>query len=98
MIRFSLVVVLLGLLTGVGAAWAGDHDQARQLRHQGDIMPLSQILEHISGRYPGRVLEVELKQRQGASFYKIEQLGSDGVVREITVDAKSGKVLKVEDD
>ena len=99
MTRYSLIVALLvGLMSGLPEASAGDHDQARQLRHQGEILPLSQILSQISSRYPGRVLEVELKQRNGRPVYEIELLGRDDVVRDITVDAKSGSVMAVEDE
>lgn len=95
MLRFLLVLLLS--LPAVALA-EGDHDRALLLRHKGEILPLTEILQRVTGQYPGQALEVELKERKPHPVYEIELLGNDGVVREITVDAVDGHVITVETD
>jgi uncharacterized membrane protein YkoI len=93
--RFLLVL----LLTLPALALAdSDHDRALLLRHQGEILPFSSIVQHVTASYPGQVLEVELKERKPHPVYKIEMLGNDGVVRDITVDAVNADILKAKED
>jgi uncharacterized membrane protein YkoI len=90
---------MVGFLGGVPAAQAdNDHDRALGLRHKGEILPLTTIIQRTSRRFPGEVLEVELKKKDGRRVYEIEILGDDHVVREILVDAANGKILSVEKD
>jgi len=95
MLRFLLVLLLT--LPAVALA-DSDHDRALLLRHQGDIMPFSDIIRQVNASYPGQVLEVELKERTPHPIYEIEMLGDDGVVREIKVDAFNADILKVKED
>lgn len=94
--RRLLLALLIVLPTMAHAE--SDHDRALLLRHKGEILPLSDIVRHVSERYPGQILEVELKERKPHPVYEIEMLGDDGVVREITVDAVDGRMLGVEKD
>jgi len=96
MLRVLLVLLFLGL--PITAMAEDDHDRALLLRHQGEIMPLAEILQRVSGKYPGQPLEVELKERKPHLAYEIRMLSEDGVVREITVDAVTGDILAAEED
>jgi len=93
-----LLLVLLLTLPAAVARADSDHDRALLLRHQGEILPFSEILQHVNTNHPGQVLEVELKERKPHPVYKIEMLGDDGVVREISVDAVNGDILKEKED
>jgi len=95
MLRFLLVLMLM---LPAAALAEGDHDRALLLRHKGEIMPLTEILQRLAGRYPGQALEVELKERKPHPVYEIEMLGDDGVLRELTIDAVDGRVIAVESD
>ena len=76
-----------------------DQDEALKLRQQGIILPLEQLLETALGRYPGaRLLEAELEQDDDRYQYEVELLTPQGVVREIKLDARSGELLKDEED
>ncbi|HKI60757.1 MAG TPA: PepSY domain-containing protein [Mariprofundaceae bacterium] len=92
-----LLLVLLLTLPAVARA-DSDHDRALLLRHQGEILPFSEILQRVNTSHPGQVLEVELKERKPHPVYKIEMLGDDGVVREVSVDAVNGSILKEKED
>jgi len=76
-----------------------DQDEALHLRREGVILPLEQLLQAALGRYPGaRLLEAELEEDDDVYVYEVELLTGEGVVREIKLDAASGKLLKDEED
>jgi len=75
-----------------------DHDDARRAYERGEAQPLSQILKRVQTVVPGEVLEVEMDREDGRLVYEIEVLQRSGRVLEVTVDARSGAVLSVEDD
>jgi uncharacterized membrane protein YkoI len=76
-----------------------DQDEALELRQKGVILPLEQLLDSALGRYPGaRLLEAELEEKHGRYEYEVELLTPAGVVREIKLDARSGVLLKDEED
>ena len=54
-------------------------------------------MRQIGRRYPGRLLDARLRQRGGKGrwIYHIKILDNRGSVQSLTVDAKSGRVLKV---
>ena len=94
----SLHISLLFLVVSLGATitLADDHEQARQLRSQGDIVPLEEVLQRLPDVDGGRVIEVELERDYGTYVYEIERLEPGGIVREYVFDARSGELLKTE--
>ena len=44
------------------------------------------------------VIEVELERKNAALIYEIKVLTQTGRVREVKIDARTGSVLKIEDD
>jgi uncharacterized membrane protein YkoI len=91
--RLRLPTLLLAL--AALPALAGGHDEARELREAGEILPLQQILGHLDPA-AGRVLEVELKRRGDRYIYEVEILNDRGEVWEHRYDARSGELLKIE--
>lgn len=75
-----------------------DYIEAKRLRDEGKIMSLEEIMKNVRKTYPGRILEVELEDEKGRIIYELEILGHDSIVREVSIDAKSGKLLSVEED
>jgi len=75
-----------------------DHIEARRLLDSGEILPLEVILNNVRRTFPGRILDVELEREDGQIAYEVEILGEDGVVTEIYINAKTGKVLSVKED
>jgi len=71
-----------------------DHDKARKALESGQVLPLQQILQKISKDYPAQVIEVELERKSNSWIYEIKQLGADGSLSKLEVDAKTGIVLK----
>jgi len=85
-----IFAILLCMLPGL--VYADDVDRVRELRMEGTILPLSDILKGIEKRYPGILLEVELEEEDHRLIYEIEMLGHDQVIRRLEVDARSGRV------
>jgi len=76
-----------------------NQDEALALRQQGVILPLEQLLHRAMARYPGsRLLEAELEKKGGQYAYEVELVTTEGVVREIKLDATSGALIKDEED
>ncbi|WP_025126406.1 PepSY domain-containing protein [Pseudomonas sp. PH1b] len=76
-----------------------DQDEALRLRQQGVILPLEQLLKQAMDRYPGaKLLEAELEEKHDVYIYEVELLTVDGVVRELDLDAATGRLLKDEED
>lgn len=98
--RRTLTGVAAGalLLSAALATFAGerDHDDARGLREQGEIVPLEQILQAASAQRPGRVVEVDLERKDDTYVYEIEILDAGGEVWELKYDARKGTLLKEE--
>ena len=92
------VMALLTTLITTGMAWAGDHERARILLEQGEILSLSEIMEKASLRVAGKVLEIELEEEDGLIVYKIEFLDANNVIMEMLIDARTGVLVSVEED
>ncbi|MGE8066362.1 PepSY domain-containing protein [Pseudomonas sp. NPDC089569] len=89
----------MGLTVGLAHARDLDQDQALRLRQQGVILPLEQLLQLALDRYPGaKLLEAELEQKHGTYIYDVELLTAEGVVRELDLDAATGRLLKDKED
>lgn len=94
------------ILFGAGSAFgddddddARDHELARQALIEGRIRPLAEITEAFNAKMAGEIMGVELEvEKQGGFVYEFKILTPEGKLKEVDVDAKSGDILKVEDD
>ncbi len=96
--KFRWIMVLLLILSTTPMAWAGDHDRAKALLEEGEILSLSEIMEQANSRVPGKILEVELEEKGSMIVYEIEFLSEQGVIMEMLINARSGKLISVEED
>lgn len=95
----QILLIALLALCSLASARDLDQDEALQLRQQGVILPLEQLLQSALGRYPGaKLLEAELEEKHDRYEYEVELLTPEGVVREIKLDATNGALLKDEED
>ena len=102
LLRYSgIVALVLAVLTLSVAVHARDLDQDEvlRLRQEGRIPPLEQLLQPALERYPGaKLLEAELEEEDDVLVYEIELLTTDGVVRELEIDVRNGRILKDKED
>lgn len=68
-------------------------DEASRLLRQGEILPLSTILELVRPVTGTSILEVEVEHEDFGLTYEIYFLDQQGRRREIYVDARSGEIL-----
>lgn len=95
----GLLASLLLLLSANLSARDLSHDEAQRMLREGRILPLEHMLQLARERYPGAaLLEVELEEEDGILVYEIELITQGGVVRELELDARDGRVLKDEVD
>ena len=96
-ILLSLSLILLAAMPA--ASRDLDQDEALRLRRDGLILPLETLLQHAMRSYPGaRLLEAELEEEDGRYLYEIELLTTDGIARELELDARDGRLIKDEED
>lgn len=87
-----LIVALTALAVSPEFARADNHRRARDAVTAGDILPLSTVLGIVRGQFPGRVMDVDLKQRGRSWTYRVKLLTPEGQVMRISVDARTGAV------
>lgn len=95
---FALLVLLVTLLflpradSGESAANAG------RLSAKGEILSLEKISQKAKSYKPGEILEVELEKKHGRYVYEVDILDAGSQVWELKLDAKTGQLLKMEQD
>lgn len=94
----GLFLAVALLATSWAASAEGDHDRARRLRDAGDILPLETLIERTRAVRPGRILELELKEKKDRIIYEVELVDEQGMVWELYFDARSGELLKSKQD
>jgi len=74
-----------------------DYIEAKRLLKSGEILPLENILENAKKLYPGKIIEVELEQKDSQIVYEIEILAKNGIVRELYINARNGRLISVKE-
>lgn len=90
------------------AGASGEDKKARKQAQQaairlavsrGELIAMPRLLAIARERVAGDVLEVELEaNKRGRIIYEVKILTPGGRVREVEVDARTGAVIKMEDD
>jgi uncharacterized membrane protein YkoI len=109
----ALIGLAVAAMLGVTAtAFAGDSqdkrtkeqrraEEAQAIRaavQRGEVIPLPRILALAQAKVQGQVLEVELEHENARLLYEIKILAGNGRVRELRLDARTGALIKLEDD
>ena len=80
-----------------GRGGEGDHDDAMRYLDEGRSLPLEKITRIATTAVGGgEVIEIEFKVRDGSPVCEVKIIDRSGRLREVYVDAQTGKVLKVE--
>ena len=91
--------VALALAAGATGAHDIDQDEALALRRSGALQSLEVLLGKVRERHPGAtLLEAELEDEHDHLVYELEVLTGNGAVRELEFDARSGELLKDEEE
>ncbi|MCB1519755.1 MAG: PepSY domain-containing protein [Hyphomicrobiaceae bacterium] len=72
-----------------------DHRAAARAREAGEIVSLSEILEHVQRTHPGEIVGVELERKKGRWLYEIKLVSPENRLFEIYVDASDKTIVKI---
>jgi len=75
-----------------------EQEAIRSAVQRGELLPLPRVLAIAQKRVPGDVVKVELDYEPTGIKYEVKILTASGRVREVEIDAKSGSVIRIEDD
>jgi len=97
----KMMFLLLALAAGtisfsVAASEDADHAEIRDLVKKGQILPLESIMLQFPEKQYGKLLDLEVEREHGTIVYEFEFLRSDGLIVQIEVDARNGKILRQE--
>lgn len=72
-----------------------DHDLARQALERGEVMPLESVLAAVRNSVSGEVAGVELEHEHGTWLYELKMIVPGGVLTEVIVDARTGRIVGI---
>jgi uncharacterized membrane protein YkoI len=91
----GVVVLLFALVAASVPAWPAPYRSRPVVAQSEKVEPLGAVLKRIEQRYPGRALDAQLIEREDPPVYRVKWLGDDGKVRDVTADARTGRILDV---
>jgi uncharacterized membrane protein YkoI len=91
----AVLPVVLGLAAMSGPPSSAEVVENLVMAQAEGVQPLGRVLRAIEQSYPGRALDAELSEGAEPPVYRIKWLGEDGKVREVRVDARTGRILEV---
>lgn len=98
---FATLMTAAALALTANLAMARDlgPDEALQLRDAGTIQSFEKLNEAALAKHPGaKVEETELEETYGRYIYQVELRDDKGVQWDLELDAKTGEVLKDQQD
>jgi len=94
LIAITVMTVSALIATTVWASDSDDHERAKKALQSGQILPLRTVLESLERKQPGKVLEVELEQKDALWIYKVKLLRADGQLIKLMLDAKTAELIE----
>lgn len=97
--RLLIIFLTLTGLTGLPGESTvradADPEQIRAATESGQIRPLTDILNIVSKKVPGKVLAVRVDNDGSPWLYRIKVRGQEGNVKLVTVNAETGKIMDI---
>jgi uncharacterized membrane protein YkoI len=75
-----------------------EQEAIRQAVQRGELLPLPRVLAIAQAKVPGDVVKVELDYEPTYIKYEVKILTAAGRVREVEINARTGSLIKIEDD
>jgi uncharacterized membrane protein YkoI len=103
LILIQLLAPYLAVVSDISISYAyADNDDSgrshqRSIRNavqQKQILPLGKIKQYIENKTKSEIIYIELEREHGQWVYEFKIVDRNGRLREIYVDATSGKILK----
>ncbi|MGF6254183.1 PepSY domain-containing protein [Ensifer sp. LBL] len=80
---------------GAGGARRSDQERARDGVEKGDILPLKEVLRLVDEDRYGRVIAVDLKRSGGSEIYRLRTRDRQGTIRNLRINARTGKFVNI---
>lgn len=94
---FLFLVLVVGTTSGfVLASDKVSRDEIRKLVQQGKLLSLDTIMKSYPEEEYGSLIDLEVEPDDGTIIYELKFLRSDGQVIEMKIDARNGRLLKLE--
>jgi len=77
----------------LGADWREQQDEARAGVQQRRLVPLTQVIEQIRRRHPGRPLDAGAESMGDRPVYRVRWITTDGRRIDFIIDATNGAIL-----
>ncbi len=94
----GLTGTTLVLMVATGFAIGGEARMGQKGTEPTAGMSIEEAVKAATQKYPGKVLEAELEDEDGAVLWEMEILTADGKKLEVQVDSRTGEVLASEED
>ncbi|HWU64216.1 MAG TPA: PepSY domain-containing protein [Ensifer sp.] len=103
----SLLFAVAAFALAVGGAHADDDDDVDEGAtldaiqrgvESGTVKPLSELKAIVAEQFPGDIVRIEPRVRHGDFTYEFKVLRADGRIVEIHMDARTGRILKTENE
>ena len=75
-----------------------DYDAALEAVRDGKALPLSELQEIVTSRYPGDIINVGISRKHDKLLYEFKVLRPSGRLTEIEMNARTGTVEEVENE
>jgi len=93
----GLTGTVLVLMLATGFAIGGESRMGQKAAEPTAGISIEEAIKAATQKYPGKVLEAELEDEDGAALWELEILTADGKKMEVQVDSRTGEVLASED-
>jgi uncharacterized membrane protein YkoI len=75
-----------------------EQDAIRRAVQRGELLPLPRILTIAQSKVAGDIVKVDLEYETWGIKYEVKILTASGRVREVELNARTGALIKIEDD
>lgn len=105
--KLGTLLLVAAVAYPIAAAAGEDEEQeaeserreaVRSAVEQGHIKPLSELLKEIQKQLPGKVLGIEAEQKGRRWIYEFRVIDTSGRLYEVSVDAATAEILKIEQE
>ncbi len=74
------------------------HKEVYRQRKSGKILPFADVLKKVRPFIKGEIIKTEFEIERGIPVYEFKYINKKGHVLEMEVDARTGRIIKVERD
>lgn len=95
----ALAAAVAMTVGGISRSDGGDkHQELLKYRQSRDILSFEEILKAVRPKIEGEIIEAEFEEEGGIPVYEFKYIDASGRVLKIYTDARTGEIIKRDDD